>query len=158
MPSACCHAMAGVGQASSLSMPIQVPHHLEGICSHFGLACFVLHSLADLDEFIKTAEKGLSQKVEAGDYNGLVEIMGHLLAVKERHGITDAMFEPLKQTIELLKTYEQPLPEEVYQQLEVGETLWWTPRARDVEERLSLRALRDCPRPHSLLEGLSGQY
>lgn len=119
----------------------------------------MLHSLADLDEFIKTAEKGLSQKVEAGDYNGLVEIMGHLLAVKERHGITDTMFEPLKQTIELLKTYEQPLPEEVYQQLEVGETLWWTPRARDVEERMSLRALRDCPRPHSLsLEGLSGQY
>ncbi|KAK2516284.1 hypothetical protein Q9233_013810 [Columba guinea] len=42
--------------------------------------------------------------------------------------VTDAMFEPLKQTVELLKTYEQELPEEVYKQLEVGENLWWTRR------------------------------
>uniref|UniRef100_A0A8C4V4J9 Dynein axonemal heavy chain 17 n=1 Tax=Falco tinnunculus TaxID=100819 RepID=A0A8C4V4J9_FALTI len=81
----------------------------------------VTHSLADLDEFIKTADKGLSKKVEKGDYDGLVEIMGHLLAVKERLSATDAMFEPLKQTIELLKTYEQQLPEEVYKQMELPE-------------------------------------
>ncbi|KAM6343872.1 dynein axonemal heavy chain 9 isoform 1-T1 [Alca torda] len=84
----------------------------------------VTHSLADLDEFIKTADKGLSKKVEKGDYDGLVEIMGHLLAVKERHSVTDAMFEPLKQTIELLKTYEQQLPEEVYRQLEELPEKW----------------------------------
>lgn len=90
------------------------------------LSCFVLYSLADLDEFIKTADKGLSKKVEKGDYDGLVEIMGHLLAVKERQGAIDAVFEPLKQTIELLKTYEQQLPEEGYKQLEVGDNLWWT--------------------------------
>ncbi|KAK2515606.1 hypothetical protein Q9233_014119 [Columba guinea] len=42
--------------------------------------------------------------------------------------VTNAMFEPLKQTVELLKTYEQELPEEVYKQLEVGENLWWTRR------------------------------
>ncbi|KFQ91060.1 Dynein heavy chain 9, axonemal, partial [Nipponia nippon] len=84
----------------------------------------VTHSLADLDEFIRTADKGLSKKVEKGDYDGLVEIMGHLLAVKERHSVTDAMFEPLKQTIELLKTYEQQLPEEVYKQLEELPEKW----------------------------------
>ncbi|KFW62348.1 Dynein heavy chain 9, axonemal, partial [Pygoscelis adeliae] len=84
----------------------------------------VTHSLADLDEFIKTADKGLNKKVEKGDYDGLVEIMGHLLAVKERHSATDAMFEPLKQTIELLKTYEQQLPEEVYKQLEELPEKW----------------------------------
>ncbi|KFW03432.1 Dynein heavy chain 9, axonemal, partial [Fulmarus glacialis] len=84
----------------------------------------VMHSLADLDDFIKTADKGLSKKVEKGDYDGLVEIMGHLLAVKERHSVTDAMFEPLKQTIELLKTYEQQLPEEVYKQLEELPEKW----------------------------------
>ncbi|KAM9371423.1 dynein axonemal heavy chain 9-like [Phaethornis superciliosus] len=84
----------------------------------------VTHSLADLDEFIKTADKGLSKKVEKGDYDGLVEIMGHLLAVKERQSATDAMFEPLKQTIQLLKTYEQQLPEEVYEQLEELPEKW----------------------------------
>ncbi|KAM4673740.1 dynein axonemal heavy chain 9 [Amazona ochrocephala] len=84
----------------------------------------VTHSLADLEEFIKTAEEGLSRKVEKGDYGGLVEVMGHLLAVKERQSATDAMFEPLKQTIELLKTYEQQLPEEVYKQLEELPEKW----------------------------------
>uniref|UniRef100_A0A8C5TKR5 Dynein axonemal heavy chain 17 n=1 Tax=Malurus cyaneus samueli TaxID=2593467 RepID=A0A8C5TKR5_9PASS len=84
----------------------------------------VTHSLADLEEFIQTAEKGLSRKVEKGDYGGLVEVMGHLLAVKERHSATDAMFEPLKETIELLRAYEQQLPEEVHQQLEELPEKW----------------------------------
>lgn len=65
------------------------------------------------------AEDGLSQQVEEGDYGGLVGVMGHLLAVKERQNTTDAMFEPLQQTIALLKVYEQELPDVVYKQLEV---------------------------------------
>ncbi|NWY63744.1 DYH9 protein, partial [Erithacus rubecula] len=84
----------------------------------------VTHSLADLEEFIQTTEKGLSRKVEEGDSGGLVEVMGHLLAVKERHSATDAMFEPLKETIELLRAYEQELPEEVHQQLEELPEQW----------------------------------
>ena len=65
------------------------------------------------------AEAGLGQRVEEGDYGGLVAVMGHLLAVKERQNTTDAMFEPLQQTITLLKVYEQELPDVVYKQLEV---------------------------------------
>lgn len=65
------------------------------------------------------AEAGLSQRVEEGDYGGLVGVLGHLLAVKERQNTTDAMFEPLQQTIALLKVYEQALPDVVYKQLEV---------------------------------------
>jgi hypothetical protein len=49
----------------------------------------------------------------------LVGCMGYLLAVKDRQATTDEMFEPLKQTIELLKTYEQEMPEEVHLQLQV---------------------------------------
>lgn len=45
--------------------------------------------------------------------------MGNLLAVKERQNTTDTMFEPLQQTIALLKEYEQELPDVVYKQLEV---------------------------------------
>uniref|UniRef100_A0A8C2YH93 Dynein axonemal heavy chain 9 n=1 Tax=Coturnix japonica TaxID=93934 RepID=A0A8C2YH93_COTJA len=84
----------------------------------------VTHSLTDLEEFIKIADEGLSKKVEKGDYDGLVEIMGHLMAVKERQSVTDAMFEPLKQTVELLKAYEQQLPEEVHKQLEELPEKW----------------------------------
>lgn len=81
-------------------------------------------SLKELAEFIKTTDSGLMKPVEEGDYNGLVDCMGYLFAVKDRQATTDEMFEPLKQTIELLKTYEQELPEEVHQQLQVTKLGW----------------------------------
>ncbi|XP_074871093.1 dynein axonemal heavy chain 9 [Carettochelys insculpta] len=84
----------------------------------------VTHSLGDLEEFIRIADQGLNQKVEKGDYKGLVEIMGHLLAVKERQSSTDEMFDPLKQTIELLKVYEQELTDDVHKQLEELPEKW----------------------------------
>ncbi|XP_048343352.1 dynein axonemal heavy chain 9-like [Sphaerodactylus townsendi] len=84
----------------------------------------VTHSLADLEKFVEIAERGLDKEVEKGDYEGLLEIMGHLMAVKERQTSTNEMFEPLKQTIELLKIYEQELPGEVYKQLEELPEKW----------------------------------
>uniref|UniRef100_A0A668AEI7 Dynein axonemal heavy chain 17 n=1 Tax=Myripristis murdjan TaxID=586833 RepID=A0A668AEI7_9TELE len=84
----------------------------------------VTNSLTDLEKFISVAEAGLGRRVEEGDYGGLVEVMGHLLAVKERQNTTDAMFEPLQQTIALLKTYEQELPDVVYKQLEELPEKW----------------------------------
>lgn len=65
------------------------------------------------------AKAGLGQQVEEGDYNGLVRVLGHLVAVKGRQNTTDVMFEPLQQTIALLKVYEQELPDEVFKQLAV---------------------------------------
>ncbi|KAL0281201.1 UNVERIFIED_CONTAM: hypothetical protein PYX00_002260 [Menopon gallinae] len=70
-------------------------------------------SLSDLANFIRKADEGLLQNVQEGDYDALVSVMGYLMNVKERQAATDGMFEPLKQTIELLKSYDQELPEEV---------------------------------------------
>ena len=53
------------------------------------------------------------QQVQPGDYVGLVSVMGFLMQVKERQPITDEMFQPLQETIELLKFYDQDIPEEV---------------------------------------------
>nr|XP_030717250.1 dynein heavy chain 9, axonemal isoform X1 [Globicephala melas] len=88
------------------------------------LVDYVTHSLANLEAFIKNSENGLLKKVGKGDFQGLVEIMGHLMAVKERQSSTDEMFEPLKQTIELLKTYGQELPETLFRQLEELPEKW----------------------------------
>ncbi|MEJ1273094.1 hypothetical protein NN561_003953 [Cricetulus griseus] len=88
------------------------------------LVDYVTNSLADLDVFIKNTESGLLKKVEKGDFQGLVEIMGHLVTLKERQSSTDDMFEPLKQTIELLKSYEQELPGAVFKQLEELPEKW----------------------------------
>ena len=94
----------------------------------------VTNSLNDLNDFIKVSDNnflivcfnfkqrvksGLSVTVEEGDYDGLVDVVMNLLAVKDRQPTTDNMFEPLKQTIELLKTYNQEMPDEIHQLLEV---------------------------------------
>lgn len=46
--------------------------------------------------------------------------MGYLLHVKERQATTDEMFEPIRETINLLKMYEVELPEEVNVFLQVS--------------------------------------
>ncbi|KAM5274465.1 dynein axonemal heavy chain 9 isoform 2-T2 [Ctenodactylus gundi] len=88
------------------------------------LVNYVTNSLDDLEAFIRSSDSGLLKKVEKGDLQGLVEIMGHLVALKERQSSTDEMFEPLTETIELLKTYEQQLPEAVFRQLEELPEKW----------------------------------
>ncbi|XP_073737597.1 dynein axonemal heavy chain 9 [Callorhinus ursinus] len=88
------------------------------------LVDYVTNSLADLEVFIKNSECGMLKKVEKGDFEGLIEVMGHLLALKERQSSIDEMFEPLQHTIELLKTYEQELPEMVFKQLEELPEKW----------------------------------
>lgn len=64
--------------------------------------------------------QGLSASVEEGDYQGLVDVMARLLAVKDKQTTADHMFEPLTKTIVLLKTYQQELPDAVHLQLQVS--------------------------------------
>lgn len=89
---------------------------IEGGAPHGGLS---LHSLADLETFMKVVRTGLTKSLKEGDYDGLVEVMGHLMKVKERQAATDTMFEPLKQTIELLRSYGEEIPEETHVKLQV---------------------------------------
>ncbi len=49
-----------------------------------------------------------------------VQMMSHLMAVKDKQTIADNMFEPLKATIELLKTYGQELSDDVHLQVQVS--------------------------------------
>lgn len=80
---------------------------------------FPCHSLTELDKFIKEAEVGVAQDLGNGDYDTLVSIMGHLVGVRERIHSTDAMFEPLKSTIALVKQYGDDLPETMHLKLQV---------------------------------------
>lgn len=75
--------------------------------------------MRELSSFVQDTAHGLSNKVSGGDYAGLVDIMGHLMAIRDRQISTEQHFKPLKSTAELLKTYGQQLPESVYTQLEV---------------------------------------
>lgn len=73
----------------------------------------VTYNLTDLGNFIRKADEGLLQTVVEGDYEGLVSIMAYLMQVKERTLTTDEMFEPMQETIDLLKYYDMDIPEEV---------------------------------------------
>lgn len=75
--------------------------------------------MKELTSFVEDRAQGLSNKVADGDYTGLVNIMGHLMAIRDRQISSEQHFKPLKSTAELLKTYGQQLPESVYTQLEV---------------------------------------
>ena len=85
----------------------------------------LFYSLSELSEFIKESEAGMSEPVKEGDYDQLVSVMVHLNHVRERVAATDEMFDPLKQTIQLLHTYGQEMPEEIHQQLAVRTTRLW---------------------------------
>jgi dynein heavy chain len=76
--------------------------------------------LKDLDEFIKTKDVHLSKEVKDGDYTHLVQMMGNLGDVREKTSQYDGMFEPIKNKIELLKTYGQEVPDDVYEKLQVS--------------------------------------
>ena len=62
----------------------------------------------------------MNSPVEEGDYEGLVSVMAKLLAVREKQNAADAMFEPLMETVELLKYYQQDVSDAVHLQLQVS--------------------------------------
>ncbi|XP_042285828.1 dynein axonemal heavy chain 11 isoform X2 [Thunnus maccoyii] len=84
----------------------------------------VNQSVRELSSFVQDTAHGLSNKVSDGDYAGLVDIMGHLMAIRDRQISNEQHFKPLKSTSELLKTYGQQLPESVYTQLEELPEKW----------------------------------
>ncbi|XP_069187120.1 dynein beta chain, ciliary [Procambarus clarkii] len=95
----------------------------------------VTDSLTELDKFIKETEVGVAQDLTSGDYDTLVSIMGHLVAVRDRIHATDAMFEPLKATIALVKQYGDDLPETMHLKLQKQEAGTKTFRNMDLASR-----------------------
>ncbi|NXF34737.1 DYH17 protein, partial [Nyctibius bracteatus] len=106
----------------------------RGLVLRQHLARHVTSSLQELEDFIQEANAGLSKPLEQGDYEGLVEVMGHLLRVKGRQAATDSMFEPLKEVVALLSSYGEEMPEEIHLQLQELPERW------DGTKQLSLRA------------------
>jgi len=79
----------------------------------------ITNSLQELEDFMLDKNRFLIRDVPEGNYVALVEMMGHLAAVREKAVIYDDMFDPIKQKIELLKTYGQEVSDEIYDNLQV---------------------------------------
>ena len=73
-----------------------------------------------METFIADMTKALQKPLIKGDYDGLVQIIGALCKIKDKALEADNMFEPLAQTIELLKEYGIEFPEELHELLSVG--------------------------------------
>ncbi|XP_076032504.1 dynein heavy chain at 93AB [Oratosquilla oratoria] len=84
----------------------------------------VIESLTDLDKFIKDTEVGVAQDLGNGDYDILISIMGYLVGVRDRLHATDALFDPLRATISLVKEYGEDLPETMHLKLQELPEQW----------------------------------
>jgi len=57
--------------------------------------------------------------VKEGDFENLVAMMGHLGTVRDKMNQYDNMFDPIKKKVELLKSYGQEVPDDVFERLQV---------------------------------------
>ncbi|KAG7460463.1 dynein heavy chain 11, axonemal-like isoform X1, partial [Solea senegalensis] len=99
------------------------------------LLTYVTQSLDELQMFIRDTVEGLNHPVSKGNHCGLVEVMSHLLAVRDRLTATDKMFEPLKDTIVLLERYGVAIPEHVYSQMEELPEKWCAAKKLTIKVR-----------------------
>ncbi|KAM8734967.1 dynein axonemal heavy chain 11 [Acanthopagrus schlegelii] len=81
------------------------------------LLTHVTNSLEELQRFVQATVEGLGQPVAKGNHCGLVDVMSHLLAIRDRQAGTDKMFDPLRDTVILLEQYGVTIPDSVYSQL-----------------------------------------
>ncbi|XP_061501815.1 dynein beta chain, ciliary isoform X1 [Anopheles gambiae] len=76
----------------------------------------VVISLQELEEFSIECDEVLGLEAAEEDFPTLLKILSVLNKIKERETATDNMFEPLKATVDLLKTYNVEFNETVYKQ------------------------------------------
>ncbi|KAI7806173.1 dynein axonemal heavy chain 11 [Triplophysa rosa] len=88
------------------------------------LISYVTDSIGELEDFILQAEWRLKEPVHGGDYQSLVQVMGYLLAIRNRQPRTDRLFEPISDVVDLLGQYGETLPERVHAQLEELPEKW----------------------------------
>ena len=66
----------------------------------------------------------LQRQVKADDLSGLIEMMTFLSQARARQEYTDDMAEPIKDTIEVLKSYGYEVPQSVYAMLDELPEQW----------------------------------
>ncbi|XP_023292211.2 dynein beta chain, ciliary [Lucilia cuprina] len=65
----------------------------------------VKNSLQELAQFVEEANIALKIELNKDDFDGLIQILSVLNTINEKQFIYDYMFEPLKEIVDLLKTY-----------------------------------------------------
>ena len=66
----------------------------------------------------------LKREVSDGELEALIEVMGCIRDIRTRSDATDAMFDPLIQSVALLKKWGVPVPDESLTGLDEAPQLW----------------------------------
>jgi len=85
---------------------------------------YIVKEIDDLLEFVARVNEGLSVEVEENDAAQLIAAMTHVRNVRVNQEKTDRMFDPLRNTISLLKRYNIHMPDEVLERLEGAPFKW----------------------------------
>jgi dynein heavy chain len=100
----------------------------------------VISRVTELSGFISVTETALDKEVTEADPGSLLEVMGHLRDVRKRSDSTEAMFEPLKSTVQLLSKHGVSTPGDIVQSLDnIINTTWGSlkKKATLTKEKLS---------------------
>jgi dynein heavy chain len=71
----------------------------------------VTRKLTQLETLMQTAHVGLQQEVPRGDGDALKKVLGFIHQIRSRKNSTIKMFQPLRDTVSLLKKYGRNLDE-----------------------------------------------
>ena len=84
----------------------------------------VTNKVSDLVKFVAATDVELDTEVSDTDRSTMLAVMGYLRDVRVREAETDAMFDPLRQTVSLLSKHQVATPEEILRQLEEAPLAW----------------------------------
>ncbi|XP_053593671.1 dynein beta chain, ciliary [Microplitis demolitor] len=83
-------------------------------------------SLKELSEFLQKATSRFNQPILEDDYEGLLKTMYYLKEVRDKQYKIDGMFDPIKETINLLEQYQVDFSEQTHQWLVELPESWGT--------------------------------
>eukprot|EP00698_Gefionella_okellyi_P011840 TRINITY_DN3147_c1_g1_i1.p1 TRINITY_DN3147_c1_g1~~TRINITY_DN3147_c1_g1_i1.p1 ORF type:complete len:4456 (-),score=1211.74 TRINITY_DN3147_c1_g1_i1:43-11907(-) len=84
----------------------------------------VHRDLSDLKSFCVTAREGMQTSITDDDYDQLLAAMNLLLALRDRADRTEKMFEPLRQTVAMLRKHGVTVGDDVMEELDEAPD-WW---------------------------------
>ncbi|TMW47086.1 hypothetical protein DOY81_007829 [Sarcophaga bullata] len=95
---------------NSLNVRFHIPYSISYVAI---LICFQWNIYQELAMFVEEANVALKIELNKDDFEGLIQILSILNTINEKQFIYDYMFEPLKEIVDLLKTYNYEFDEAV---------------------------------------------
>jgi dynein heavy chain len=101
------------------------------------------NSISDLLQFVGSASVTLEKEVPDGDKDALIDVMGCLRDVRARQEATEAMFDPLRDTVALLKKWGVPIDDDTMAGLDDAPQKWNTVRKQFFTTKERLAPMQD---------------